>query len=132
MAGPVDPQEIKYSLADFLHRQHFDVDIDEQMLSGQPVVVVGKSNDCRLLIAETWPLGDPVDSIQQLTTDGDHSFIVFRGEIYDKQPLARSVTSYLWYTFLCRLGLASRIPRVLAVITSCNAEKLPWIELQSI
>ena len=129
---PVDAAEIRYSVAAFLARHHFRVDLDNMTFSGLPVVITASAEQCRVLAVETTPLGDPVDPFKYLGADTDRTFVVYRGIAYDREPWFLTAGNYVWYSLLCRLGLASHIPRVLAVISSCDAAGLPWSELDFI
>jgi hypothetical protein len=71
-----------------------------------------------------------MDEVQSLAVKTDRTFIVFRGRIYNSQPLLLTFVDYVWFRSLSRLGLASHIPTVLAVVSSCDAEQLPWSELR--
>ncbi len=128
-SAPVDVGEIKNDVAEFLYRHQFDVVIDKKTFNGLPIVITANSGQCRLLVVETTPLGDPIDPIQYLANETDRTFIVFRGATYDDEPFLLTIGNYAWYTLLCRLGLASHIPRVLAVVSSCDARQLPWNDL---
>lgn len=131
-AAPADAGDVKPAVAEFLSRHQFSVVLDKETLNGLPVVITAKSDRCRLYVVETTPLGDPVDPVDYLAEETDRTFVVFGGAVYDREPVFLTLGNYVWYTLLCRLGLASHIPRVLAVISSCDAASLPWHELGSI
>src|SRR5262249_41886978 len=71
---------------------------------------------------------------RHLAAGADRSFVVFRGTVYIQQPIPLTVFHYLWSRFLRELGLTRHITPVIAVAanSSCNAEQLPWTELQSL
>jgi hypothetical protein len=99
------------------------------MLDGSPVIAAN-SGECHLFVAKISPLGDSIDQVQSLTTKTDHTIFVFRGVTYSKQPVLLTFVSYVWFKSLKRLGLVSHIPLVLAVVSSCGSEKLPWDALR--
>ena len=75
---------------------------------------------------------DSIDQVESLATNADRTFVVFRGVIYNKQPVFLTTVSYLWSMSLRRLSLVSQIPPVMAVVSSCDAERLPWDTLRFI
>jgi|SRR6185295_4759110 hypothetical protein len=83
---------------------------------------------CQLQIARLTPDGSNRDLIRHLAAGTDRSFVVFRGTVYDQQPVFWTVLSYFWSRFLRELGLIEHITPVIsvAVNASCNAERLPW------
>jgi hypothetical protein len=130
--GPIDAGEVAPTVAAFLSSHQFFVIQDFDMLNGAPVVITAEAGDCRAFVVETVPFGKPIDPVSYLATEDDHTFVVFRGATYDTEPVFLTLGNYVWYTLLCRLGLASHIPRVLAVISSCDLKSLPWSELSLI
>jgi hypothetical protein len=118
-------------IVEFLAQHQFSVVVGEEILYGSPVITAS-SGECRLLVAKISPLGDSIDEVQSLATKTDRTFIVFRGSIYNTQPLLLTFLNYVWFRSLSRLGLVSHIPPVLAVVSSCDAEQLPWGELRFI
>jgi hypothetical protein len=80
------------------------------------------------------PDGSNRDLVRHLAAGTDRSFVVFRGTVYTQQPILWTVLDYLWSRFLRELGLVRHITPVIAVAvnTSCNAERLPWGELQGV
>jgi hypothetical protein len=128
---PNDQIDVQNGVMRFLAQQKFIVGVTIQTTNGTPIIRA-VSGSCRLLVARMLPLQDSMVQIQSLATTSDHIFIVFRGAIYEKQPVLLTVSNYLWFRFLVASGLASHVPSVLAVISSCDAQQLPWRELQSI
>jgi hypothetical protein len=119
------------AIVKFLAQHQFSVVVTNDIINENPVIRAS-SGGCRLLVAKILPLRDSIDQIQYLTKMSDRTFIVFRGIIYTKQPVLLTAASYLWFRLIGSLGLVSRIPPVLAVVTSCNAEQLPWNALSFI
>jgi hypothetical protein len=128
---PSDSAESTNTIVAFLARHQFSVDTGKEMLNGLSVITA-RSRGCRLLVIRISPLGLSTDEVERLATDDDRTFVVFRGGIYSKQPVFLTTVNYLWFTSLRRLGLVSQIPLVLAVISSCDTEQLPWDTLRLI
>jgi hypothetical protein len=89
---------------------------------------------CDLRIARLTPDGSNRNLIRYLTSGTDRSFVVFRGSMYERQPVFWTVLDYLWSRLLRELGLIRHISPVIQVAenSSCNAERLPWGEIQSV
>jgi hypothetical protein len=121
------------NLVKFFERNHFEVAVTDEMVNYMPIIRV-TSASCDLQIARLTPDGSNRDLIRHLTAGTDRSFIVFRGAVYSRQPISWTVLNYLWSRFLRELGLIRHIAPVIAVAvnTSCNAESLPWRELQDV
>ena len=128
---PNDLAESTNTIVAFLARQQFSVVTENEMLDGLSVITA-RSSGCRLLGIRISPLGDLTHQVESLATDADRTFVVFRGVIYSKQPVLLTTVNYLWFTSLRRLGLVSQIPLVIAVISSCDTEGLPWDTLRFI
>jgi hypothetical protein len=120
-----DPAERTVAIMEFLTQHQFSAVSKDETLGGLPVIEAS-SGECRLLVARISPLGDSIDQVRSLASKTDRTIIVFRGMVYNEQPVLLTFANYVWFTFLRRLGLASRIPAVLAVISSCDAGHLPW------
>ena len=120
-----DPNEFASEIIQFLSHQAFDVVLTE--LDSMPVVQA-TSGSCRILIVQVEPDGSTQDLVHDLTTTGDHVFIIFRGRVYAQQPVLLTVTDTLWSRSLRKLGLMRRIAPVIAAVAnaSCNIEELPW------
>ena len=131
LAGkPENPAEIQNSIVEFLTNQQFDVSVTDETMEYMGIINA-RSRLCQLRVARVSPLGHQVDLVRQVSTTSDRTFYVFRGTVYPEQPVRLTVASYLWFRFLRELGLVSRVPPVLAVVTSCDAEQLPWSALGS-
>ena len=85
-----------------------------------------------MLVSAVTPDGSNRDLIRHIAAGTDHSFVVFRGTVYAQQPVLWTVVNFLWSRFLRELGLIRHIAPVItvAVNSSCNAERLPWGELE--
>jgi hypothetical protein len=125
-----NPIEIQNSIVEFLTKQQFDVSLTDENMEYM-AIIGARSRSCQLRVARVSPLGHEIDLVHQASTTSDRTFYVFRGTVYREQPVRLTVASYLWFRFLRELGLVSRVPPVLAVVTSCDAEQLPWSALGS-
>jgi hypothetical protein len=127
---PENPTEAQDAIVEFLSKQNFDVTVTRESLEYM-AIIDAISGTCQLRVMKVSPLGHERDFVQQAVGTRDHSFYVFRGVVYTEQPVWRTVASYLWFRFFRELGLVERIPPVLALISSCEAEQLPWGALGS-
>ncbi len=127
---PENPIEIQNSIVEFLTKQQFDVNVTEENMEYM-AVIKARLGSCQLRVARVSPVGHEAALIRQASATSDRTFYVFRGTVYREQPVRLTVASYLWFRFLRELGLVSRVPPVLAVVTSCDAEQLPWSALGS-
>ena len=128
---PDGPDSLKADLTNFLQRNQFDVVVTDTMINDQPVIRASTAT-CRLQVARLTQDGSNRDLIRHFTASADRTFVVFRGEVYAEQPVLRTVVSYLWSRALRELGLTKHMAPVIAVAanSSCDAERLPWGELQ--
>jgi hypothetical protein len=127
---PENPVEIQNSIVEFLTKQEFDVSVTDESME-YTGIIDARSRSCQLRVARVSPLGHEADLVSRASAPNNHTFFVFRGTVYPEQPIRLTVASYLWFRFLRELGLVSRVPPVLAVVTSCDAEQLPWSALGS-
>jgi hypothetical protein len=127
---PDDTNKLREDLIKFLERNHFAVVLTDEMVNFMPIVRATAAS-CDMRIGRLTPDGSNRDLIRYLTAGADRSFIVFRGKVYPKQPILRTVLNYLWSRILRELGLTRQITPVLAVAvnSTCNADLLPWDEL---
>jgi hypothetical protein len=130
---PDDKSYLAEDLVKFIERNHFDVVATDEMVNDTPIIRATNAT-CHLQIARLTPDGSNRDLIRHLAAGTDRSFVVFRGTVYTQQPILWTVLDYLWSRFLRELGLARHITPVIAVAvnSSCNAERLPWDELQAL
>jgi hypothetical protein len=127
---PENPVEIQNAIVEFLTKQEFDVSVTDESME-YTGIIDARSRSCQLRVARVSPLGHEADLVSRASAPSNHTFFVFRGTVYPEQPIRLTVASYLWFRFLRELGLVSRVPPVLAVVTSCDAEQLPWSALGS-
>ena len=130
---PDDQNYLKEDLIKFFERNHFNVVVTDEVVNFTPIIRATTAS-CHLQIARLTPDGSNRDLIRHLATGTDRSFVVFRGTVYAQQPLSWTILNYLWSRFLRELGLVRHITPVIAVAanSSCNAERLPWGELQGV
>ena len=128
---PDNQNHLKEDLIKFFERNHFNVVVTDEIVNYTPIIRATTAS-CQLQVARLTPDGSNRDLIRHLAAGTDRSFIVFRGTVYTQQPIFRTVLNYLCSRFLRELGLIRHITPVIAVAvnSSCNAERLPWGELQ--
>ena len=128
---PDDPNYLKEDLIKFLERNHFSVVVTDEMVNYTPIIRATTAS-CHLQIGRLTPDGSNRNLIRHIAAGTDRSFVVFRGTVYAQQPVLLTVLNYLWSRFLRKLGLIRHIAPVItvAVNSSCNAERLPWGELE--
>jgi len=125
-----NPIEIQNAIVEFLASQQFDVTVTKEPMYFMPLIEASSAS-CSLRVLRVSPLGDEANVVHSFVGSTDHIFFVFRRSVYTQQPVWLTRTSYLWFKFLVQLGLVSRIPPVIAVASSCNAEQLPWSVLRA-
>jgi hypothetical protein len=130
---PDDQNYLKEDLIKFLERNHFNVVVTDELVNYTPIIRATTAS-CHLQIARLTPDGSNRDLIRHLAAGTDRSFIVFHGTVYAQQPVVWTVLNYFWSRFLRELGLIEHITPVISVAanSSCNAEQLPWGELQGV
>ena len=128
---PEHPIEAQDAIVAFLANQQFDITVTRETSYGMTPIVEANSDSCRLRVARVSPVRDEVNFVRLLGASTDNIFFVFRGAVYAQQPLRLTTVSYWWFRFLLELGLVSRIPPVIAVVSSCDAEQLPWSVLRA-
>jgi hypothetical protein len=123
-------KDVQQRVAEFFVRQHFAVASSDQLAEGQIMMRAG-AGACRMLVANSSPLGWESDSIRRNATPADRVFVVFRGRTYQEQPTWLTVPSFLWSRLQRELGFPAHPSPVLTVVATigCNAERLPWSEL---
>lgn len=122
---PESSVNLQNAIVGFLTEHHFAVTVTDEVMEYMPIISA-RSGSCQLRVARISPLGHEADLVRQATARDDRTFYVFRGAVYREQPVRRTVANYLWFRFLHELGLVLRVPPVLAVMSSCEAERLPW------
>ena len=134
LAIPSDnSDDLKISVIEFLERNHFRVTVTEQMVNYMPIIRA-EANACHLEIARLAPDGSNWNLIQNSTEHGDRLLVVFRGRVYARPPVLKTVLYYLGSRFLRELGLIRHITPVIAVAAnpSCRAEEIPWSQIAAL
>ncbi len=132
IAIPADNKSlVKEDLVEFLEARHFNVVVTDQLVNDTPIIRATTAS-CQLHVARLTPDGSNANLIRHLAAGAERSFVVFRGVVYPRQPVFWTVMDYLWTRFLRELGLVRHISPVISVTesSSCDAERLPWGELQ--
>ena len=130
VSEPPNGKDVQLRVAEFLARQHFAISVPEEAKEGS--TMIGATTPvCRLLVINSPVLGWDRDVVARSATAEDRVFVVYHGKVYAERP-SWLIVSYLWSRFLRELGLKVQSTSVLAVIatTGCNAERLPWDQLQ--
>ena len=130
---PDDPNYLKEGLIKFFERNHFNVVVTDETVNYTPIIQATTAT-CHLQIARLTADGSNRNLVGYLASGTDRSFVVFRGTVYARQPVLWTVLNYLWSRFLRELGLIRHITPVINVAenSSCNAERLPWGEIQGV
>ena len=117
----------------FFEHHRFDVDVTTQMILTDLPLIYATVGGCRMLVAEAAPDGSNHEAIRELARPMDHLFIVERGKVHREQSTWQIVTQAWWSRYLHKLGMASHeLPLIAVAATpSCNAEQLPWAELNN-
>jgi hypothetical protein len=128
--NPIDRDDFKPMLAEFLEHQHYAVTEANDSIDGVSILRAATA-DCRLLIAEMDTGGWNHDMVRDFAAADQRVFFVFRGAIYSSPPTWSSVTDHYWSRFLREIGFKHPDTPIVAIIESahCNAERLPWHEL---
>ncbi|MCA1453685.1 hypothetical protein I6F35_10730 [Bradyrhizobium sp. BRP22] len=130
MVLPPDYQgHLKEDLVEFLERNHFNV---VARYETGTLIISANAASCQMHVAKLTPDGSNANLVRHLTAGAQRSFVVFRSEIYTQQPVFWTVLDYLWSRFLRELRLTRNVSPVIDVAesSSCNAERLPWGELE--
>lgn len=138
IANESEPQHYSQdNLIKFFENNHFSVVVTDES-PNNPLIIRATRASCHLQIATLLPDGSNRDLIRHLAAGRDRLFVVFRGAVYAQQPVFWTVVDYFWSRFLRKLGLIENITPVinvavnsgLAANSSCDAEGLPWGELE--
>ncbi|WP_407180086.1 hypothetical protein [Bradyrhizobium sp. STM 3562] len=126
---PGTPTDISNAILKFLDDHQFEASVTDKSVESTGIIEA-TSDSCHLWVARVSPLGFETDLVRRIVASNDHISYVFRGTVYNEQPVNLTTATYLWSRFLRELGLVKQIPPVIAVVSSCNAEHLPWSELR--
>ena len=113
----------------FLTRQGFQAAVTED-INFRGVRAVNSICDMRIIMPSYY--GADRDILRSLVTADDSLIFVHHGRVYQEQPILLSVSTELWARALHKIGLTDRQVPVLAVVAQrqCDAERLPWDQLQ--
>jgi hypothetical protein len=130
---PDDPNDLTNDLVKFLQRNHYNVVVTSEMVNYTPIIRATTAR-CHLQIARLTTDGSNRDLIRHFADGTNRTFVVFGGAVYARQPVFWTTLSYFWSRFLRELGLIEHITPVISVAmnSSCDAEQLPWGELQGV
>jgi hypothetical protein len=130
---PDDPNYLTNDLVKFLERNHYNVVVTSEMVNYTPIIRATTAR-CDLQIARLTTDGSNRDLIRHFADGTNRTFVVFGGAVYARQPVFWTTLSYFWSRFLRELGLIEHITPVISVAmnSSCDAEQLPWGELQGV
>jgi hypothetical protein len=122
----------KGEVAAFLDRQGFRVGEDENPPEFQ--YVPAAMGNCRLLVVLAAPEGWHRDIIRQLASEHDQVFFVFRGAVYQDQPIWLTWMNHYWRMLNHYAGRGLPTQPVLGIIASpaCDLRDTPWRELSSL
>ena len=126
---PVDATEPTDRVSEFLIGQHFRV-AETEIMVAMPVALA-TTPECRMLVGVPSSYGSHRDTVRSLVGATDQAFFVFRGGLYDEQPVWATAFYRLWSKFLREIGVARDMIPVYAVIAAsgCDARRLPWNQL---
>ena len=113
----------------FLKSHGFNV--TEETLTGRISIMRATKSNCSMIVMEGTADGSTRDVMRHVAAKMDRQFVVFRGKIYDEQPIWLTVTDDWFTRYLRGIGISQveASPLMVAADLSCAAEKLPWTEL---
>jgi hypothetical protein len=113
----------------FLARQGFHAVVAEDLVVRGIRAVKGT---CRMRIMMPSYFGADRDLVGNLVAADESLMFVHQGRLYQEQPILLTVPAELWAHALRKMGLIDRHMPVLAVAAQrqCEAERLPWDQLQ--
>jgi len=124
------PDDVDQMMISFLSKNGFN-ETQNYRTSNRDGLIQATTKSCRLLLAKLAHDGSNKDVILAQFAEADRIFVVFQGNVYQDQPTAMTVASYVTSRFLRELGFKRHITPVFAVgeNSSCDAEHLPWRDL---
>jgi hypothetical protein len=131
IAIPADSSDdLDLQLTAFFARNGFEVFRTNETVNYFPIIHA-TAGACSIEVAKVTPDGSNGDLIQSKFSKSDHIFIVFKGNVFVRQPLFFTVLEYIRSRFLRELGFKRHITPIFAVGagSNCEAEQLPWREL---
>ena len=115
----------------FLFRNQFTISAARNVTFGMQLVEA-TAGPCRLRAVLSASRGWHRDLIRNMTHPGERTFVVFRGKIYSEQPMLLTISDFLWYKLLTKLGIRAHATPVITVMAEpiCEADRLPWNEFK--
>jgi hypothetical protein len=128
---PENASDLEKHLVEFFERNHFDVVVTDDATVR---IIQASMASCRLQVTRPTSDGWNRNLVKHVTVGADRSFVVRRGKVYAEQHVPSAILEDLRSRFLLRLGIKSHMAPTIAVAAnaSCNAEQLPWAELEAI
>lgn len=130
-AVPINGSDwVTQRMAEFLLIRKFEItqnptDVDLFSLSAV-------KDQCRVLIATVSPLGWHRHVIREVKPEGSRLVYVFKGQLYEDQPLLRTWLDHYWVRLRQSIGRAPSVSPTIAVVQSseCSAAQAStWSEL---
>src|SRR5690348_3629828 len=78
----------------------------EQTLVETVRIVHAIKGDCSMILVEASPDGSTRDVMRHVGATLAQHFVVFRGKVYDEQPVWLTATEDSWTRYLRKLGIA--------------------------
>ena len=115
----------------FLARNHFTVVSARNVTFGMQIVEA-TAGLCQLRVVLSASRGWHRDLIRSMAKPGERIFVVFRGKIYPEQPMLLTVSDFLWYKLLTKIGVGAAATPVMTVMEepNCGADRLAWNEIR--
>jgi len=119
------------AVARFLVRNHLTVVGARDVTFGMQIVEA-TAGLCRLRVVLSATRGWHRDLIRSITQPGEHTFVVFHGQIYPEQPMLLTIADFRWYKLLTKLGVGAHPTPVMTVMAepNCGADRLAWNEFR--
>lgn len=120
----------KGEISAFFTRHGFQVGKDAND-GGYPFMLPAVAGDCRLLAVYVAPQGLQRDVVRRLVAPHDTAFFIFRGVVYDDQPVWATRMYHYWRRINNYLGQMIPAKPVIGIVASpaCDLRDMPWAEL---
>jgi hypothetical protein len=109
----------------FLRKNAFTITGNRLLIDIQ--IVEARRPDCQLSVGLLSPYGADSTLFQGVGSPTDQHFVVFRGQIYDRQPSFMTASWYLWARSLYQLGISIPVPHVFGLASSCDPKKFSGV-----
>jgi hypothetical protein len=115
----------------FLVQNHFSI-VRAGNATFEMEVIEATAGLCRLQVVLSASRGWHRDLIRTMMKPGEQTFVVFGGKIYPDQPMLLTITDFLWYKLLTKLGIGAHPTPVVTVMAepNCGADRLAWNEFK--